>query len=323
MRKVRTHYDNLKVARDAPVEVIRAAYKSLSQKYHPDKNPGNAEAARIASIINESYRILSDPDKRKTHDLWITEQELQAPQSEGGPNRYETKATASYNQRGNHHYPGTSPIPEQHRRPFNFWNKLIGIVVHVFRYWILYVFASASIWIWLFDEPSRYQATSSKPYQAYPPKENLNFPKPTWQPEKPAYVKPRAAPNGQPWPTKADYVKGYQKSNMTGLSTVTIDNSMNDSDVFVKLVFLDASKAYPVRQIYIPAFGKFTLNKVTTGNYDIRYRDLNTGELSRSEEFRLEEIPTYNGTQYSNITMTLYKVQNGNMQTYEISEADF
>ena len=41
MTKVRTHYDNLKVARNAPPEVIRAAYKALAQKYHPDRNSNN------------------------------------------------------------------------------------------------------------------------------------------------------------------------------------------------------------------------------------------------------------------------------------------
>ena len=101
-----------------------------------------------------------------------------------------------------------------------------------------------------------------------------------------------------------------------------MDNSQNDSDVFVKLVFLGGSQAYPVRIFYIPAHGSFTLNKVTAGNYDVRYRDLNTGRLSRSEAFSLEEIPTHNRTQYTNMTMTLYKVRHGNMQTYELSETE-
>ena len=35
MPTIRTHYDNLKVARNAPPEVIRAAYRVLAQKYHP------------------------------------------------------------------------------------------------------------------------------------------------------------------------------------------------------------------------------------------------------------------------------------------------
>ena len=71
MARVHTHYDNLKVARDASTDVIRAAYRKLLQKYHPDRNPGDAEAARIVRIINSSYGVLADPIKRKKHDLWI------------------------------------------------------------------------------------------------------------------------------------------------------------------------------------------------------------------------------------------------------------
>jgi DnaJ domain len=69
--KFRTHYDNLKVARDAPPEVIRAAYRALSQRHHPDKNPGNERAAKIMVIVNASYAVLSDPDARRAHDAWI------------------------------------------------------------------------------------------------------------------------------------------------------------------------------------------------------------------------------------------------------------
>lgn len=63
MRILRTHYDNLKVARDAPVEVIRAAYRTLSQKYHPDRNDGDPRAARIMVLLNKSYAVLSDPQE--------------------------------------------------------------------------------------------------------------------------------------------------------------------------------------------------------------------------------------------------------------------
>jgi hypothetical protein len=75
MAKIHTHYDNLKVARLAPQEVIRAAYKALSQKYHPDKNPGDEKAARIMAIINSAYGTLSDPLRRKEHDEWIVAEE--------------------------------------------------------------------------------------------------------------------------------------------------------------------------------------------------------------------------------------------------------
>jgi DnaJ-class molecular chaperone len=79
MARFHTHYDNLKVARDASDKVIRTAYRKLLQKYHPDRNPGDSEAARIVRIINSSYAVLADPIKRKKHDLWIAAQEKTHP----------------------------------------------------------------------------------------------------------------------------------------------------------------------------------------------------------------------------------------------------
>jgi peptidoglycan hydrolase-like protein with peptidoglycan-binding domain len=155
-------------------------------------------------------------------------------------------------------------------------------------------------------------STETKPYQADPPVIARQ-----------CYVRPVTAPNGQPWPASASYVAGFERLHTDGLSIVTVDNSRNDSNVFVKLFSLDGAQAYPVRVFFIPAYSSFTLNKIQAGNYDIRYCDLSTGGLSKSEPFYLKEIEAYGGIQYSNITMTLYKVAHGNMQIYDISEADF
>ena len=81
MKKFRTHYDNLNVARNADIAVIKAAYKALAQKYHPDKNPNNPNAQKIMQVINKAYEVLSDPIKRAEHDRWIAEQEKKAEQS--------------------------------------------------------------------------------------------------------------------------------------------------------------------------------------------------------------------------------------------------
>ena len=60
MSKIHTYYDNLKVSRNAPSEVIRAAYKSLAVKYHPDRNLSNKDdATRVMALINEAYEVLS------------------------------------------------------------------------------------------------------------------------------------------------------------------------------------------------------------------------------------------------------------------------
>jgi len=85
MARIHTHYDNLKVARNAPPEVIRAAYKTLSQKYHPDRNPDSPNAIRIIQMINLAYEVLSDPVKRQEHDEWINRSEAEGSESSRGP----------------------------------------------------------------------------------------------------------------------------------------------------------------------------------------------------------------------------------------------
>lgn len=65
------HYDRLKVQHDAPGEVIRAAYRALSQRYHPDKNPEDASSAEFMSLLNEAYAVLSDPARRAAYDSLI------------------------------------------------------------------------------------------------------------------------------------------------------------------------------------------------------------------------------------------------------------
>ena len=63
------YYQTLGVLDDAEDIVIRAAYKALVQKYHPDKWVGDKEqAARKMSQINEAYSVLSDTIKRKVYD---------------------------------------------------------------------------------------------------------------------------------------------------------------------------------------------------------------------------------------------------------------
>lgn len=194
------------------------------------------------------------------------------------------------------------------RRPF----YVQGAIVAAVAGWIAYMIVT--------DQPS-VPPRGPKPYIANtsPTQEPYTPPAPS----KPSYVRPVKTPNGEAWPATAAYVRGFPIDHADGLSRVTVDNSQNDSDVFVKLVSLDGQNAFPVRSFFIPSHGSFTLNEVTAGRYDIRYRDLDSGHLSRSEQFDLEEVQEYNGTRYSNMTLTLYKVHNGNMQTFSLSEDEF
>ena len=97
MKKIRTHYDNLKVARDAPQEVIRSAFKALSMKYHPDRNDNSIESQKVMRIINESYDVLSDVEKRSKHDAWISSIESNTGETVKPPPQGETaRDTATF-----------------------------------------------------------------------------------------------------------------------------------------------------------------------------------------------------------------------------------
>ena len=74
MNRIHSHYENLKVARNAPPEIIKAAYRVLAQRHHPDINQ-SSDAARVMQMINKAYEILSDPTRRAEHDAWIRSQE--------------------------------------------------------------------------------------------------------------------------------------------------------------------------------------------------------------------------------------------------------
>src|ERR1700735_2704913 len=62
------YYDLLGVPRKAPVKDIRAAYRKLARKYHPDLNPGEKAAEEKFKQIQEAYEVLSDTKKRQMYD---------------------------------------------------------------------------------------------------------------------------------------------------------------------------------------------------------------------------------------------------------------
>ncbi len=68
MADKRDYYEVLGVEKSADDAAIKKAYRQLAKKYHPDTNPGNAEAEAKFKEASEAYAVLSDPEKRRQYD---------------------------------------------------------------------------------------------------------------------------------------------------------------------------------------------------------------------------------------------------------------
>jgi curved DNA-binding protein len=64
------YYKILELPKSATEKEIKAAYRKLARKYHPDLNPNNKESEKKFKEINEANEVLSDPEKRKKYDQY-------------------------------------------------------------------------------------------------------------------------------------------------------------------------------------------------------------------------------------------------------------
>ncbi len=66
----RDYYEVLGIDKSADEAAIKKAYRALAKKYHPDVNPGDAEAEKKFKEASEAYAVLSDPDKKRQYDQY-------------------------------------------------------------------------------------------------------------------------------------------------------------------------------------------------------------------------------------------------------------
>ena len=66
--KFKDYYAILEIDRQSSSDEIKAAYRLLSKKWHPDLNPGR-DVTKKMQDINEAYAILKDPDKKARYDF--------------------------------------------------------------------------------------------------------------------------------------------------------------------------------------------------------------------------------------------------------------
>lgn len=102
----RSHYDVLGLPTTASATSIRESYRRLAREYHPDRALGSAAGGDKMPLINEAYRVLSDPGRRAVYDA----------ERRGAPRAAATVSTteSSYEQAPAYtfqHPPGPARIP--------------------------------------------------------------------------------------------------------------------------------------------------------------------------------------------------------------------
>jgi hypothetical protein len=139
----------------------------------------------------------------------------------------------------------------------------------------------------------------------------------------PLWNRPATAPNGSPWPTSSNYIAGYPRLSVFGLESVVADNTGGSEDLFVKLIDRDELPMKAVRIFLLKSKEQLTLRRVKPGHYDLRYMNLDTGRIRKSDAFEVTLKKTAKGEEYMGWTVGLYDVLNGNTYHEEITERDF
>lgn len=347
---MRTHYDNLKVPETATRDAIKASYRQLCLKYHPDRNPGNPDCERIMRIINDAYDILSDPGKRRAYDQDLA---LRRARGDDRPQRQTSQASRSTQRRSQATWqnpyqpqPRASGGPSYRQHPYGWppytthrWNSYpapadaarkkarftvgMGMLILVIAAANLYHGRQSSLPWSGSGSPTSGTTTTVHPGGAgksdrkeitplqmlgllggaSPHRRGDSYHR---TPDLSSYVRPAKAPNGYDWPSEAAYMPGYPLAATGGESRLTLDNTETKDDVFVKVISFNQGTERQVRTCYLPAYSAFTAMMLQPGAYELRYQNLATGEVRKTDIFHLQETHETLGVRATNIRFTLF-----------------
>ena len=138
------------------------------------------------------------------------------------------------------------------------------------------------------------------------------------------YVRPATAPNGQAFPETSSYLAGTEVLENTGKSTLDIENTKNENDVYLKLLSHKNGKVGVARHILVKAGTSFTVADLSVGEYELQYLDLTAGKGGRSEVFAVTQSKTEMGIDVvSRLSVRLKTAVNGVLRVEKVSVEAF
>jgi TPR repeat protein len=131
-----------------------------------------------------------------------------------------------------------------------------------------------------------------------------------------------APPNDPEAQNRTGYLKGTKQTAQGGLSTFKVDNTKGGGDAVVRL-YRDGKKP-AARSMFVKNGESFIAEAISPGEYKMRYRYVGSQETFEADEtFQLTETATETGTRFSRMTVTLFKVANGNMSVKLVNGDEF
>lgn len=137
----------------------------------------------------------------------------------------------------------------------------------------------------------------------------------------PLYTTRTEAQNGKPFPETSGYIEDYVLLSDNGYGMFTVDNGQSTSDLYLKLYAPD--QILPARVFFVKAGDSFTLENLETGDYELRYQDLEMGGIVKTEPLSIRGGETEDDPYFTHTGIKIGKFINGNIETQPISEENF
>lgn len=271
-------------------------------------------------LINTAYDVLSDPVKRAEHDAWIGKENWKRKQ-ESLKAEQATRTAATAEALRTTSQQTTKQERDGSFKPGRIWASIVNVLCRAITL-VRFVIISGLIigFVYKFTHTSVTVPAENAGEVDLKDIKNHDIKVPPLTADCAGPVKTH--PDGRQWGTIARVMAVTE--NRSGLSSLTLDNSRNSQDLYIKLArSLDLNSRNFAREAFIPAHQQLVLQNLPEGSYVVKMMDVASGCAQVSPIISISETRTDRGIEYTNHSMTFYPVINGNTHLRTLSASRF